>query len=106
VKKTPARGESKLETLALYRQGKKAEEIALHREMAVSTIEGHLAELVADGEVKISDFVEEALLERIKTAAGKTENKLLSFIKNELGQAATYGQIRMALNHLKRVEET
>ncbi|HXC03278.1 MAG TPA: helix-turn-helix domain-containing protein [Bacteroidia bacterium] len=102
-RKKPARGDSKLETLALYKEGKKAEQIAQHREMALSTIEGHLAQLVSDGEVNIFDFLDEALFDKIRTAIGKVDAKTLSAVKNELGEEATYGQIRMALNHLNRV---
>ncbi|MFI5148245.1 MAG: helix-turn-helix domain-containing protein [Bacteroidia bacterium] len=104
-RKKPARGESKLETLALYKEGKNAEQIARHRDMAVSTIEGHLAALVANGEVNISDFIPEVLLETIKAAANKAGDNKLSSIKHELGEAASYTQIRMVLNHLHRMKE-
>ena len=40
--------DSKKTTLLMYGEGKTLEEIASLREMAISTIEGHLAELVVD----------------------------------------------------------
>ena len=45
----PGKGESKLITHDMFVAGMKTQEIAKSRNMAESTIEGHLAELVIDG---------------------------------------------------------
>lgn len=105
-KQSASVGLSKLETLNFYKQGMKAHQIAEQRGMAISTIEGHLAGFVSTGEVNIYDFLDEVLLEKIKTVALKTGFEKLSPIKNELGELATYGQIRMAVNYLKNEKST
>jgi uncharacterized protein YpbB len=50
--------------LRLYKEGKRIEDIAKERSMAVSTIEGHLASFIPSGEVKIADFLNEIELGR------------------------------------------
>ena len=102
---THPKGGSKLETLGFYMQGMKIEQIAAQRGMAISTIEGHLAEFVFNGEVNIFDFLDTSLLEKIKSVAEKTGYDKLSSIKNELGEEATYGQIKMAVNYLKKIPQ-
>ena len=101
--KQSAPGWSKLETLSFYKQGMNVEQIAQQREMAISTIEGHLAEFVSAGEVNIFDFLNETLLEKIKSIAQKTGYEKLSPIKNELGIEVSYGQIKMAMNYIKGI---
>ncbi|MFH1004792.1 MAG: helix-turn-helix domain-containing protein [Bacteroidota bacterium] len=103
IKKKLLPGGSKLETLNFYKQGLKIEQIAKQREMAISTIEGHLSEFVSTGEINIYDFLNNPLLERIKAITDKTGYEKLSPIKNVLGEEATYGQIKMAVNYLKGI---
>ena len=94
-------GESKMESLNFYLKGMTIEEIAAFRQMAVSTIEGHLCDFIETGEVNVRDFVGDDLLEKIKSVADKIGFEKLSPIKAELGDLATYSQIRMALNYFK-----
>ena len=48
---------SVLETLNLFRSGKSPEEIAESRNLAVSTIYGHLSEIIADGQLLLKDVI-------------------------------------------------
>lgn len=96
-------GKSKLETLALYKQGLKINEIAKQRGMAVSTIEGHLAGFITEGTVNIYDFMDETLLRKIKQVTERTGYDKLTPVKSELGDEVSFGQIKMAINHLKKV---
>jgi hypothetical protein len=100
--KKAEKGESHRITLGLYKEGKTVEEIVQERGMATTTIEGHLAEYVTTGEVNIFDFVSEALLAEIKAAMAELETEQLNPLKAKLGDAVTYGQLRMAVNYLKK----
>ena len=92
---------SKIETLNFYKQGMNIDEIAKQRGMVITTIEGHLAEFVATGEINIFDFVNEVEMNKIKTATDKHGFLLLGSIKNEVGETISYGQLKMAINYLK-----
>jgi len=95
------KGSTKLESLNFYKQGMKVDEIAKQRGMAVTTIEGHLAEFVATNEVNVFDFVSKEEMNKIKKACDKLGFLLLGSIKNEVGETISYGQLRMAINYLK-----
>lgn len=95
------KGESNRISLDLYKQGKTVQEIATERNLAASTIEGHLAEYVVTGEVNILDLLDKELLEEIKIASEGVEEGKLSPIKEKLGEKASYGQIKMVVNYLK-----
>lgn len=97
----PVKGSSKFETLNFYKQGMKVEEIARQRAMSPITIEGHLAEFISSGEINVFDFMNEVLLKKIKSAGEKVGYDKLTPLKTELGDEASYGQIRMAVNYLK-----
>ena len=99
------KGSSKFESLAFYKQGMNIPEIAKQRDMAVSTIEGHLAEFVQSGEVNAFDFVNEQELEKVKTVLAKLGDERLTPLKTELGDSFSYGKLRMALEYLKSKSE-
>lgn len=96
------KGSSQAETLAMYKQGLKPEEIAKQRGYAVSTIENHLSVYVHTGEVNVFDFVSEDLLKKIQVAQAEAGGMQLGPIKQLLGDEANYQQIRFALNYLNR----
>ena len=95
------KGESKTETFKLYKEGKTIEEIAKQRGFVNSTIEGHLSEYIGKGELSILDFVNQEQIDEIKKAAEKVGYDKFSPIKQILGDAISYGQIRMVLTFLK-----
>jgi nucleoside-triphosphatase THEP1 len=98
------KGSSKLESLGFYKQGMKIPEIAKQRDMAITTIEGHLAEFVQSGEVNIFDFVNKQELEEVKAAITKLGDERLTPLKTELGDSYSYGKVRMAVSYLKKSE--
>lgn len=98
----PLKGSSQAETLALYKQGLKTEEIAKQRGYALSTIENHLSAFVHSGEVNVLDFVSESLLKKIKDAQTESGGTQLGPIKQLLGDEVTYQQIRFALNYFNK----
>jgi hypothetical protein len=99
IQKKQEKGESHRESLRLYKEGKRIEDIAKERLMATSTIEGHLASFIRSGDVKIADFLNEIELAEIKKVIDKFDNLQLGPIKSELGDKFTYGQLRMAVSY-------
>lgn len=95
------KGESQRVSLELYKQGKTIDEIAEERGMVYGTIETHLAQFVSSGEVNIYDLVNEELLAEIKEALQQVPDDKLNPLKDILGDKATYGQLRIAVNYLK-----
>ncbi len=82
-------------TLDLFREGKSAAEIAKIRDYAVSTIEGHLARLVKQGDIAVSDLVEENKLERIKKVLQNLGKDVsLADAKQQLGDDFSYAELR------------
>lgn len=100
-KEKKPKGSSSLDTLVLYQQGLKPEEIARKRGFTLATIENHLVNYIGNGEVKIDDFVSEALLQKIREAAKQTDFRQLSPIKQIMGDEVTYSQIRFALKYFE-----
>lgn len=91
---------SKNISLELYKTGKNSFEIAEERQMAQSTIEGHLASFVESGEVNVMDFTTEEIKEKVgKLIAQKSLT--LSELKQLLPDSVTYTQIRFAQEALK-----
>jgi uncharacterized protein YpbB len=86
----------------LYKQGKSVTEIARHRQLSSNTIENHLAHFIAEGTLKVQQFVSEEKLKLIEKAVETHGDIALSPIKNELGEKVSYGEIRMVISHLKR----
>ena len=97
------KGSSQLESLEYFRSGKSVQEIAKQRGLAVSTIHGHLAEYVLTGEVEplqlISKEQMDTILAMLNNAA---EGETTTMIKEKLGDAVPYSDIRIVQNYLKR----
>jgi hypothetical protein len=96
----PEKGASHALTLHLFRQGLSGEEIAKQRGLAITTIEGHLAQFVTTGELPVQDLVPADTLELILDYFQSCEDYRLGPAKEVLGDAVTYSQLRYVLNHL------
>lgn len=83
-------------TLDLYRKGKTIAEISKERNLAESTVEGHLTHYVSTGEIKANALMEPAKYNIIKEALSKLENQPLSSLKAEM-PFATYAEIRFVM---------
>jgi hypothetical protein len=103
-KKKPEKGASHKDTLNLYREGKTMEEIAQLRNLAVGTIEGHLATFVYTGEIALEELVapekSKAILEVIEDI-GMTATS----IKHKLSSEFTFGEIRAVMNYFRLLHE-
>lgn len=80
------------------------DEIAQQRNMTIGTIEGHLSQFISSGELDVYSFVKKEKIDLIKSVALKHDGDtgLMSFIKQELGDAITYTEIKFALQELKK----
>ncbi len=91
------KGDSHRESLQLYKSGKNIQEIATERNLAISTVESHLAEFITSGEIPITDFLDTTALTDIQTAIQQLNTTQLSPLKSHFGERFSFGQIRMAI---------
>ncbi|MDF2191098.1 helix-turn-helix domain-containing protein [Paraflavitalea sp. CAU 1676] len=100
-----AKGETKRISLQLFKEGKNIEDIAVHRGMAISTIEGHLIQFIATGEIQIEELVQGpkivAILDAIKEAGGQS----ITPVKEKLGDEYSFGEIRAVMQYASRLQQ-
>jgi hypothetical protein len=95
------KGESNKISLSLFQLGKSVKEIAEEREMAISTIEGHLISFIPTGEVDIDMFLSKSKIEIIRKVMDELGEVSSSIIKEKLGEGFSYVEIKAVQNHLK-----
>jgi guanylate kinase len=106
VKEKKEKGQSKKLSFELYQSGKIIKEIALERGFSVSTIEGHLSQFVASGDLKISEFVSPEKVEAVLEYMNNHPKKTIGEIKNNFGSNLSYiefGFIVQHINWLKKI---
>lgn len=88
-------GDSVFETLTYFRKGHSPKKIAELRSLAPSTINGHIASLIQNGDITSLDkLVEAAKLSPIRKAFQKHGLATLTTVKDELGDAYSYEDLR------------
>ena len=91
-------GDSEKTTLRLFKNGKAPEEIAMERNLAVSTIYDHLYRLVVNNHVSSSEFIPENIANQIIEAKSKLPNAArLKEIKEILPESISYNEIKCVL---------
>ena len=98
--------DSKRISFELFENGKSVEEIARERSMAVSTIEGHLAWYVGNGELVIDRLLPREKVEIISEYLHKNPSYSLGQARQTLGNDITFGDLRFVMNHLKQKEKS
>ena len=93
------KGSSQKITQELFRSGKTIKEIAELRNMAVGTIEGHLARFVITGEIEASELVGPDKIDNILKAIEQFGSESHGLIKSRLGDDYSYYEIRVVANH-------
>lgn len=94
-KKTKA--DTKAESFRLYTEGKRADEIAKERNLMQSTIEGHLAYYISQGEIDINELVSREKIVLIEPAAKNFNGGSITPIKEKLGSKVSFGEIKLVL---------
>ena len=93
------KGSTYATTYDLFRTGKSIEEIAAVRNLAVSTIQNHLAYFVRTGELAATELVESSKIDSILKAIEKIGVESAGVIKGQLGEEFSFHEIRVAINH-------
>jgi hypothetical protein len=99
----PEKGSTRRLTLELYKEGMPIPEIAAHRQLAITTIEGHLASFIPTGEIDIKELVPEHKLVLILTVIRETGGAEPGPIRSRLGSDYSFGEIRAALHYAKQL---
>lgn len=97
------KGDTKLLTLSLFREGKTIADIAKERNLKPMTIEGHLSDFVLSGELQASELMEQDDIEILAPLLEKyTLQSALKPIKESIPDHYSYFQIKVMLSHLNR----
>jgi len=102
------KGETRCISLKMFREGMAVADIARQRNLAVSTIEGHLASFIPTGEVAIQELVsQERLAVIMKTLDDMNYySQAAGPVKEKLGAGYSYGEIRAVLQYRLMLETT
>lgn len=92
-------------TYHLYKEGNSISEIARIRNFSVSTIEGHLAECVATGQLDIDSVINISKLPAIIKVAKEKGRLSLKVIKEILGDHYSYFEIKAGVAYMKWIEK-
>jgi ATP-dependent DNA helicase RecQ len=94
--------DTRTETFNLYRQGKNALEIAAARGLSQVTIESHLSHFVQTGDLDVKELVTETKLPIIIEAVENYGAERLAPLKEILGDAYTYGEIKAVISWMNK----
>lgn len=84
----------------LFVQGKTIDEIVATRQMARSTIEGHLSEYIESGKIMVEQLVDPKKLKRIMDYFSDHPSNVLAPAKAALGNDVSFGELRFVQKHL------
>lgn len=101
----PPKPDTKMVSLELFKSGKAIEEIAKERDLAPTTIEGHLAHFIGQGELDIFEILDKEKVEQGTAYFRQSEGEALSEAKNQLGDHFSYGELRMVLKYWHHLKE-
>lgn len=107
AKKRPQKGDSHRISLTMFREGKTVKDIAGERNLAVTTVEGHLVSFILTGELPVNEIVPE---KKVAYMSPVLENKQSSHTLKELRELlpaeCSYMDIKAVLNHLKYLKQS
>ena len=100
----PAANSTMQSTFTMFNEGMSVAEIAVQRSLAPSTIETHLAAFVTTGLLDITKIIPKDRLKKIQEAIKMSgQTSALKPIKDVLPEEYSYGEIRMAMEHYRKV---
>lgn len=97
--------DTKQQSLLLHKEGLTTQQIAEKRDLAVSTIEGHLSYFVEQGDLSIKQVLDPRKREIIERCFKEFPDKKFSEIKHELGADISYGEIKLVVAHHKSTKQ-
>ncbi len=86
----------------LFQSGKSIADIAAERSLTTSTIEGHLAHFIEQGELDIFSVMDREKVAGIARYLEENPEEPLGAVKVNFGDDCSYGEIRMVQHYLKR----
>ncbi len=93
----PKESNTKKASYDLFREGLTPARIAEQRNLAVQTIENHLAHFISKGNIDILELLTREKLEMIQPLLLENPGLGATAIKARLGDKVTYGEIRLAM---------
>jgi len=102
--KTKVKKDSRKVSLELFKQGLTIPRIAAQRGLSLSTIEGHMADLVSKGEVEIGMVLTDEKRRTMERKIAGMQSKSLKELKSALGDGCSYGEIKLVLAHLEYLQ--
>jgi ATP-dependent DNA helicase RecQ len=99
---TMSKGDTRLTSFNLYRNGKSITEVAHERGLSPTTIETHLSYFIYTGEMNILDMVTEEKIPAIKDAVESYGADRLAPLKEILGEDFSYGEIKAVVSWMNR----
>jgi ATP-dependent DNA helicase RecQ len=93
------KGDSHAESFRLFKEGKTVADIAKLRNLAISTIEGHLCKFISSGEIKIEEIISKDKAAMILEALKDYNDKGIASLKAKLPPEVSFGEIRMVVAH-------
>lgn len=97
----PTKGESQRISLRMFKEGKPIGQIADERNLSTGTIESHLAYFIPTGEILIQELMDELKLDFIVKTIQSFENPTSAQIKEKLGEAYSYADIKAVMSFLE-----
>ena len=101
----PPKPDTKDETYNLYTAGKTIEAIAKERNLTVPTIESHLAHFVQLGIIDVHALVTKEKFVLIEPLTRNFEGGSITPLKEQLGDAVTFGEIKLVLASKERLAD-
>jgi hypothetical protein len=95
------KSDTKLISFESFMAGKSVQEIAEERQMAISTVEGHLAHYVGTGDIPINEFLSPDITALICSHLEGRNDSLLGPVKAALGDQVSWSEIRFVTKHLE-----
>ncbi len=100
----PEKGESSRITYGLVKEGLSIKEIAEKRNLAASTIEGHVVKGIRDREVDISSLLSEETVQKVARILQESSGALSELYNSQNGKYS-HGVLRMVQAHLQTKEK-
>jgi hypothetical protein len=97
--------DTRLLSFTMYKSGKKVQQIAKERGMAVSTIEGHLAHFIGTGELSVNEFVPADLTAIIAENIDQDDFRM-GQVKSALGDQISWSELRYVMKHLEFLKKS
>jgi len=88
-------------TLEMFNSGKAIHEIASERSLKISTIRGHLAYWIEEGEADIEKLMSKEVFDEIVSAFKETKTPGLSSVKKALNHKYDFSMLKLVVAHLR-----